>query len=372
MCGEHPLWYQLGRGRVGGLGRERASGRRRPGSLKSVRSVSRAPALRRGRLLRTSTPKTRSRMEDAAHMARRLPDERQRPWRGRWQAKALVVAALVALTWALLPSSIGYPPSSPGTDTSLDRQSVVALLAPPLGGGFGTTRLDWSWDIDTKGDSTPKLFAIINSRVASGALVFGGPISESVADCYVNGVEAQPSAGMPVGLGFAIPKEVTFWLDGREDGTISRIDFHGDPGPGGTVIRCAADGFSSDSPPLHRTYSPELLAYVAGSESAPSEQLRQRRVCTSAEDLSEIRAEDECASEDQPVAYSYQKSTLTSRPEEEGIRDARLAIVGAAAGAVAAFILEIAPLAAPALLVALAWVRRQRREHLGRHPVDEG
>lgn len=322
--------------------------------------------------MRPSDPWTRSRIEAATLIRRRRTDERRRLSIWRWGAKVLVVGALLALTWAFLPSPIGYPPSSPGTSDSLDRQSVVALLATPLGGDYSTARLDWSWDLDAKGSSSPVLSAIINSRVASGTLVFGGPISQTVGDCYLNGEEVRPTLGRPEDLGFAVPKDVTFWLDGRQEGTISRIDFDGDPGPGGNVIRCGADGFSIDDPPVHRTYSPELLAYVAGSESASNEQLSNSSVCTSSEDLSEVRREDRCATEYQPVAYTYQQSMLTSRPEEQGIRDARLVVVGAAAGAVAAFILEIAPVVAPALLVGFAWIKRRWRGRPSPAPVGEG
>lgn len=265
--------------------------------------------------------------------------------RGRGVIRAAVAVALIASTFLLLPGQVAHPPGAPldsdGVDRSVDAMSVAALYSTPYGGEqFISTDLSWSWNI-TGGKSEATLFAIVRSREASGSLVFGGPISRLVSECHLNGQPIDPSNGMPNSLGFNPPENAMSEFYARKAGTIRRIDFQGDPGPGGTVIRCHVHDFASDDPPVHRLYTPRLLAYSEGSEPATEEDFRLRTVCVHVPFYSETESTEECADTFNAVPMLADRVQLLNLPEEQGIRDAKLLIVGAVAGTAAATLLEL-------------------------------
>lgn len=277
----------------------------------------------------------------------------KKPWRAT--ATAVSVVILTMATYWLLPSSVGYPPASPKGSDSLDRQSVAAMLTAPWGGEYYTARLDWSTRIK-EGRSSSDLYAIIRSGTARGSLVFGGPITKRIGHCFFNGKPVKPQPGTPA-LGFEVPDDAVFWLRGRDDESVSHIDFAGDSSPGDTVLRCDLEGFASDDPPIHRLYTPELVAYAEGSDRATDEQLRLQPVCVKSSMAVEEENGERCAEAYQPVANLPQRDDLVTKPEEQGIRDSRLILVGALAGTAASLL--------PGLVVTAAGViepywRRQR------------
>lgn len=268
--------------------------------------------------------------------------------KNRWRGSIRVGAALalIACTFLLLPKQVGHPVGAPADADSparsMTRQSVAALYSTPYSSEPFSTHLTWTWNL-ANGKSKATLMATVLSREASGSLVFGGPISGLVNDCILNGKPVEPSAGMPDRLGFNPPQNAQFWFSGREVNTVSRIDFRGDPGPGGTVILCEVQDFAADDPPIHRLYTPTLLAYSQGSESAVEDGSRLRSVCVEVPRWSKTEAAEECADAFNVVPLIYDHEQLLDLPEEQGIRDAKLLIVGAVAGTAAATLLEFLP-----------------------------
>lgn len=218
--------------------------------------------------------------------------------------------------------------------------STVALYTTPYGGEQFSTHLSWSWRIQG-GKSEPSLFATVDSRVARGRLMLGGPISNLVSECHLNGEHIFPELGMHDTLGFQPPRNAQFWFDGREARAVGHIDFQGDPGSVPTVIRCDVRDFGSDAPPVHRLYTPMLLAYAQGSEAATEEDFRLRSVCVEVAYSSVTEAQEQCAEKFNVVPMLGDREQLIDLPEEQGIRDALLIVVGAIAGAAAAALLEV-------------------------------
>lgn len=260
--------------------------------------------------------------------------------RGRGALRAAIALALIALTFLLLPGQVKPPSGAPGNSRSLDRMSTVALYTTPYGGEEFSAHLSWSWRIQG-GKSEPSLFAIIDSRVARGSLVLGGPISNLVSQCHLNGKPINPEPGMPNALGFVPPKSAQFWFNGREASAVGHIDYQTDPGSRPTVIRCDVRDFGSDAPPVHRLYTPMLLAYAQGSEVATEEDFRLRSVCVEVAYTSVTEAHEQCAERFNVVPHIGDREQLVNLPEEQGIRDAYLIVVGAVAGSAAAAMLEV-------------------------------
>jgi hypothetical protein len=179
--------------------------------------------------------------------------------------------------------------------------------------------------------------------------VFGGPITKRIEGCFFNGNPVKPEPGMP-NLGFKVPDDAVFSLRGRDGESVSHIDFVGDSSPGDTVLRCDLEGFASDDPPVHRLYTPELVAYAEGSDRATDEQLRLEPVCVKSNIAVEEENGERCAEAYQPVASLSQREDLVTKPEEQGIRDARLILVGALAGIAASLL--------PGLVMAAAGVAK--------------
>ena len=99
--------------------------------------------------------------------------------------------------------------------------------------------------------------------------------------------------------------------------------------------------FGSDAPPVHRLYTPTLLAYAHGTETATEEELNFGGVCVDVPSHSATEAVKECAERFEPVPLLMQREQLLNLPEEQGVRDAYLLIVGAVAGIAAAALLEL-------------------------------
>lgn len=252
----------------------------------------------------------------------------------------MVALTLIALTFLLLPGQVKPPSGAPGDSGSLDRMSTVALYTTPYGGEQFSTHLSWSWSIKG-GKSAPSLFATVVSPTARGSLVLGGPIADLVSECHLNGEHVVPSSGMPDTLGFQPPRNAQFWFDGREAHAVGHIDFQGDPGSVPTVIRCDVRDFGSDAPPVHRLYTPLLLAYAQGSEAATEADFRLRSVCVEVAYRSVTEAQEQCAEKFNVVPMLGDREQLINLPQEQGIRDASLIVVGAIAGTAAAALLEV-------------------------------
>lgn len=273
-----------------------------------------------------------------------------------------VAAGLAGLTYLLLPSPVGFPAASPGGSDAVDDQSVVALVTTPYGGreSFYSADLRWDWSA-SNGSAKPSFVAHVSLRRATGSLLLGGPIAHALSSCILNGEPVRPASGLPAHLGFTLPHDVAFSFDSRSPGTVARIDFTQDPGPGGTVIVCSAEGFAADDAPIHRTYTPDLLAYASGTESASSRELELATVCVSAGGLDSSTTQEVCAEQNQVVARAYQRDDLTILPEEQARRDARLALVGAVAGVAAASVLNLVPQVISLLIAATRSLLSRRR-----------
>lgn len=268
----------------------------------------------------------------------------QEPRSGLRKAAAAILAILLSAgTMLLLPGQVDWPPGAPGdassADRSVDAQSVAVLYSSSLGGEMARTNLSWDWSI-AGGHSEATIFGIATSEATHGSLVFGGPISRLLDQCFLNGQPVQPSAGLPAGLGFDPPQYANIWLDGRKAGTVSHIDFHGNSGPGGNVIRCDVRDFASDDQPVHRLYTPVLVAYVPGIEETSQQDLQLHQVCVEASFSSAVSRQEECADRFNPAPTLIDSVKLITLPEEQGVRDGRLILVGAVAGAAAAALLE--------------------------------
>ncbi|WP_230854575.1 hypothetical protein [Arthrobacter terrae] len=122
---------------------------------------------------------------------------------------------------------------------------------------------------------------------------------------------------------------------------VGHIDFQGDPGPGGTVIRCLVRDFASDAPPLHRLYTPTLLTYTQGSEAATEEDLSLRNMCVDYSYDSAAQGKNQCATKVNLVPQLGDQEQLITLPEEQGIRDSKLIIIGAVAAIAATALLEV-------------------------------
>lgn len=259
--------------------------------------------------------------------------------RARGSISAVVALALIAVTFFLLPGPVRAPDGAPRNTTSVDQVSMVALYSAPYGGDEFNTHLTWSWQI-VGGQSRAKLSATVDSRVATGNLIFGGPISELI-ECHLNGEPIVPSPGFPDALGFEPPQSAQVWLHGRDARTVAHISFQGDPGPGGTVIWCDVRDFQSDAPPVHRLYTPRLFAYAHGSEAATDEDFRLRRVCVDVAHYSVTESQEQCADSYSDAPMLGDREELINLPEEQGMRDSRLLLIGAVAGVAAATLLGV-------------------------------
>lgn len=256
--------------------------------------------------------------------------------------RAALAAGLIAWTLVLLPGQVKRPPASPeetgGVGKSTDTISVAALYSSPYGGDQSHSRLSWSWAI-ADGKSTPTFFASVHSPTAHGSLVLGGPLSHLVSECHLNGNLVDPSPGSPANLGFEVPPEAHFWFDGRQESMVTHIDFQGDTSPDGTFIWCSVHGFETDDPPVHRLYTPGLLAYAQGSELATAADLRLHDVCVDVSSKSSAQQE-KCADNFNTVSILDDGEQLITVPAEQGMHDASLILVGAVAGAAASAVLE--------------------------------
>jgi hypothetical protein len=305
------------------------------------RGQSRPPRLR-GFPSRKKPPKSPVVLEAPPTGAQQSPaDQHHRG--GRW-IRLGVAVVLIATTVFLLPKQVQSAPGSAGDSRgggqSVDSISVAALYSTPYGGEAYRANLSLDWSIDG-GKSTATLFAIVNSPEGHGSLVLGGPIARLVSDCHLNGVPVAPTPDMPRDLGFNPPQNAQFWFDGRRGGTTSRIDFQGDPGSGRTVIRCDVHDFASDDAPLHRLYTPVLVAYSQGTESVSDRDLKIRDVCVEVTYPSVADRQAKCADAFNPAPVLYHSEKQISLPEEQGRRDAILIVLGAIAGAAASALLEV-------------------------------
>lgn len=253
-----------------------------------------------------------------------------------------MAVALILLTASFLPRQLESPPGaphdSPGGGGSVDAASVIALYSTPYDRDFSTD-LTWSWSINN-GKSTARFYASVASTKARGSVVFGGPISRLLDNCHLNGVPATPSPGMTDSLGFEPPRNVLVSFEGRREGTVSHIDFLPEPTPGGNVIYCDVRDFASDSPPLHRLYTPMLQAYAQGGETAVQDKSLASTVCVEVPIYSATKPQKECLAGSNGAPYFFDTEELVDLPHEQGLRDAKLLVIGAVAGAAAALVLD--------------------------------
>ena len=259
--------------------------------------------------------------------------------------KATIAFILLTGTFLLFPGAVATPRSSPGESHSYDASSAVALLATQQAGdGHFSANLFWNWDDNDARNSQSSITAVITSEnAARGSLVFGGPIA-SASSCYRNGDPAVSILGIPDELGFAVPSSALIWLEERDAGAVTRIDFEGDASGAAIVIRCEVNGFSSDSPPLHRVYTPHLLAYSPGNETAHPDSLRINRICVNARYDSKIEDKEDCAEMFKPVPSLGGQEVRISVDTEQYIRDVQLLIMGAIAGIAGSTLFEVVPL----------------------------
>ncbi|MCT9868998.1 hypothetical protein [Paenarthrobacter aurescens] len=245
---------------------------------------------------------------------------------------------LVIITALLFP---GPPPVAPGAARNLrsvDENSVVAFYVAAE--NAVAANLSWSWKIEG-GKSEATLFASVGS-MARGSLVFGGPIAQLTTDCFVVEEAVNAVPGLPDRLGFS-PPDLKLWFGKRPSGSLAHIDFREDQAEdfGITSITCKIRDFGSDTPPVHRLYTPALLAYFRGSESATFEQQQLSNVCVEVSARSRTDVARECAERFRAVPYLSAREQVVSLPEEQGYRDGVLLILGAVAGTAAASVLEI-------------------------------
>ncbi|WP_207344714.1 hypothetical protein [Arthrobacter sp. E3] len=247
---------------------------------------------------------------------------------------------MVAFTYSLLPGQVELPPGAPIDHGSVDRTSTVALFTSPYAVDNYSARLSWDWDV-VSGNSQATLFAVVRSRTAQGSLVLGGPVSQLVEACFINGAPTALSQGMPNTLGFPLPEKARFWFETRPEDKVMRVDFQGDPGPGGVVIICEVRGFSSDVPPDHYLYSPMLTAYADGSGAVTEEDLSAAEVCVSTNNAQDFQVLRECADTLNLVPKVEAQEQMINLPQEQGIRETHLILIGALAGVAAATLFDI-------------------------------
>lgn len=259
------------------------------------------------------------------------------PNRFRGLVRAGLALALISLTWLLLPRAVESAPGVP-RDTGSVRQSSVVALYSVYGGKQSSADLSWDWNIKG-GKSEATLFAVVRAPNERSYVVLGGPISRLIERCHLDGEPVDPSVGFPEDLGFVPPQNTTFWFGGREPDTIAHFSFQSDMTQ--SVLRCDVRDFGSDAPPVHRLYTPTLLAYAHGTETATEEELNFGGVCVEVPSYSATEAVKECAEGFEPVPLLMQREQLLNLPEEQGVRDAYLLVVGAVAGIAAAALLEL-------------------------------
>lgn len=253
--------------------------------------------------------------------------------------KFFSVLLFVIIFLLFSPTTLDNPRGAPGDSHSLDDMSSAALLTNPYGQSDFMANLMWNWEIEQTGESKSSFTAVIRSGDSlRGSLVLGGPLAGSVKDCRRNGELMRLSQGIPGDLGFKWPSNTKIEFEGRDPESIKRLDFQSDAS--GTVIRCDVIDFSSDDPPLHRVYTPTLLAYAHG---ATAEDLRANRVCVNATYATNLTPREQCAEMFNPVSYLPGQQELVSITSEQHIRDRQLMILGAFIGVVASTIFEAMP-----------------------------
>lgn len=250
--------------------------------------------------------------------------------RNRWSTvnpvvgRGVLVALLLFLLARVMPTAAPGPPNLARDQGAVDNQDGIILAIGDVTPNDRTT-LRWDWTI-RDGVSTPQLYASVNATGGTGTLAFTGPISNRIDLCTVDSSQATLVRGRP-------PAEIR---DAPElfivsKSLVARIDFNIAPGaPGGPVIHCSvSSGFASDDPPYHQLYTPQLKIVAQGKVQLDP---YNRWVCA-ARTAPGMAVKSECIDRSAwPTAQVAAAVDEVNRPSEQGLRDARLILVGVLAG----------------------------------------
>jgi len=217
------------------------------------------------------------------------------------------------------------PSSHWGRTGANDNQDGVTLAVQDVASD-DLVMLRWDWTIHD-GVSKPTLYASVQTAGGAGALIFTGPISRRVTGCQVDGNPTDVVLGRPA---FQVREAPAVTL--VKQSLVSRIEFDitARP-PGGPVIYCdLQDGYSADDPPYHQLYTPELRIAAQGTVQAEPSRFS---VCAS-RNAPGLPTESECMDGAGWTTTAVVPMSVEelNRPAEQGLRDARLVILGVLAG----------------------------------------
>lgn len=238
--------------------------------------------------------------------------------------RSVLVFILLSLLSLAMPTAAPTPRNLAPDQGAVDNQDDITLaignVAPD-----DLAVLRWDWTI-RDGASTPKLYASVHATGGTGTLIFTGPISNRVESCTMDSRQTTLVRGRP-------PTEIR---DAPEvflvsESLVARIDFSIDPdAPGGPVIHCSlSPGFASDDPPYHQLYTPQMKIVPQGDVNVDP---NNPSVCVG-RTVPGKAAESDCVDRNAwPTARIAAAVDELDRPSEQGLRDARLILVGVLAG----------------------------------------
>lgn len=268
----------------------------------------------------------------------------------------LVVFLLLALS-RVLPTALAPPTNYAGDQGAVNHQDGVVLAVGDIAPD-DLVVLRWDWRI-LDGLSKPTLYVSVHTSGGTGALIFTGPISARVTGCRVDGIPTSLAQGRPA---FQVRGAPAVGL--VDQSLVARIDFDIAAGPpGGPAIYCdLRDGYSADDPPYHQFYTPELRIAAQGKVATNHDSVS---ACASRSLPGSPTASQCMGREESTTAVLPMSVEEVNRPAEQGLRDARLVIVGVLAGIAGQAIWELGrrllSLGRVGVRKVLAHTRRQSR-----------
>lgn len=252
----------------------------------------------------------------------------------------------------MLPHSLERPRLAPPTtwgNHAVDEMSSVTLLA------WSSTALphvNLSWQLDLQAGSASATSVAYVDGSANGVLVFAGPLADALSNCSSNGRDVTPASGQPM-LPIILPRVVAFDWEARSPKTFKYIKLSS--ATHGSSAWCETRGTTTDDPPLHAFYIPDLFAYVQQQSTGSQEDTPPHSACVTVARSAITDFEEACDTSATGAVRSGSFST-TILPEEQGLRDSRLLLLGALCGAAAAALFE-------AVILLLAGARPRRIAH---------